>query len=56
MPTPKYCNGACNGLVIPEAEKVKEKEDLKIMFKWEKIIFFHVIVDREIFRYLKNKK
>ena len=37
-----------------KAREVKEKEKLKTTLKWEKF-FFDVILDREIFTYLKNK-
>ena len=38
-----------------KALEVEEKEELKNLLKWGKFSF-HVIVDREIFAYLKNKK
>ena len=34
--------------------EVEEKEELKNLFKWGK--FFYVILNQEIFKYLKNKK
>ena len=37
------------------ALKVKAKEELKNLLKWGKISFY-VMVDCEIFTYLKNKK
>ena len=46
---------ACTDLGIPKVGKVKEKEELKIMFIWGKFLF-DVILDRGIFTYLKNKK
>ena len=40
---------------IPKAEKVEQKEGLKIMFKW-RFFFLDIILDGEIFTYLKNKR
>ena len=45
----------CVHLGIPIAGEMKEKEELKNLLKWGKF-FFHVMVDREIFTYLKIKK
>ena len=42
-------------LDMPVAGEVEEKEELKNLLKWSKLSF-HVMVDREIFTYLKNKK
>ena len=42
-------------LDMPVAGEVEEKEELKNLLKWSKL-FFHVMIDREIFTYLKNKK
>ena len=39
---------------MPIVAKVEEKEDLKNLLKWGKFSF-HIMVDREIFTYLKNK-
>ena len=39
---------------MPIVGKVEEKEDLKNLLKWGKFSF-HIMVDREIFTYLKNK-
>ena len=36
------------------ALEVKEKEELENLLKWDKFFFF-VMVDGEIFTYLKNK-
>ena len=51
------CGYICTDLDIPIAgrKSMKEKEELKNLSKWGKF-FFYVIIDREIFSYLKNKK
>ena len=49
------CGHTCTNLGIPIAGEVEEKEELKNLLKWVKFSF-HVMVDREIFTYLKNKK
>ena len=49
------CGHTCTDLGIPIAGKVEEKEELKNLLKWGKFSFY-VMVDREIFTYLKNKK
>ena len=38
-----------------QALEIEEKEELKNLLKWGKF-YFYVMVDREIFTYLKNKK
>ena len=43
------------GLGILIAGEVEEKEELENMLKWGKFSF-HIIVDCEIFTYVKNKK
>ena len=45
----------CTDLGIPIAAEVEEKEELKNLLKCGKLSFY-VMVDREIFTYLKNKK
>ena len=45
----------CTHLGILIAEVVEEKEKLKNMLTWGEISF-HVMVDREIFTYVKNEK
>ena len=45
------CGHTCSNLAL----KVKEKEELKNLLNWGKFSFY-VIVDQEIFTYLKNKK
>ena len=42
-------------LGMPISGKVEEKEELKNLLMWGKFSF-HVMVDREIFTYLKNNK
>ena len=49
------CGRACTNLGIPIAGEVEEKEELKNLLKWGKFSFY-VMVDREIFIYLKSKK
>ena len=49
------CGHTCNDLGIPIAGEVEEKEELKNLLKWDEFSF-HVMADREIFTYLKNKK
>ena len=46
---------ACTDLVIPKAEKVEQKEQLKIRLMWGKF-FFDVFLDGEIFIYLEKKR
>ena len=56
----RYCEVVANHVPsfnsgIPIAGEVEEKEELKNLLKWGKLSF-HVMVDLEIFKYLKNKK
>ena len=51
----KISQCACTEFGIPKAEKVEQKEGLKIMFKW-RFFFLDIILDGEIFTYLKNKR
>ena len=49
------CGRTSTHLGIPITEEVEEKEELKNILKWAKFSF-HVMLDREIFTYLKNEK
>ena len=49
------CHHTCTHLGILIAGEVEEKEELKKLLMWGKFSF-HVMVDCEIFTYLKNKK
>ena len=49
------CSHICSDLVIPIAEEVGEKEKLKNLLKWDKFSIY-VMVNREMFTYLRNKK
>ena len=49
------CGHTCTHVGILIAGEVEEKEELKTLLMWVKFSF-HVIVDREIFLYVKNKK
>ena len=51
----KISPGTCIDLDISKVGEVNKKKELKTMLKWGKF-FFHLILDWEIFRYLKNKK
>ena len=45
----------CGHLGILTAGEVEKKEELKNLLMWGKFSF-HVMVDRELFTYIKNKK
>ena len=45
----------CTDLGIPIAGEVEEKKEPKNLLKWDEFSFY-VMVDREFFGYLKNKK
>ena len=49
------CGHTCTHLGISIAGEVEEKKELKNLLKWGKFSF-HVMVDHEIFTYLKNTK
>ena len=49
------CGQLCTHLGILEAGKVEEKEELKNLLMCGEYSF-HVMVDREIFIYVKNEK
>ena len=49
------CGHKCTLLGILLDGEVEEKEALKSLLMWVKF-FFHVMVDRELFAYVKNKK
>ena len=49
------CGDRCTHLGILIAEVVEEKEELKNLLTWGEFSF-HVMVDREIFTYVKNEK
>ena len=49
------CCHTCTHLGILIAGEAEEKEELKNLLMWGKFSF-HVMVDRELFRYVKNKK
>ena len=49
------CRHTCAHLGILIAGEVEEKEELKNLLLWGKFSF-HVMVHREFFTYVKNKK
>ena len=49
------CHHTCTHLGILIAGEVEEKEELKKLLMWGKFSF-HVIVDDELYTYVKNKK
>ena len=49
------CGDTCTHLGILIAEVVEEMEELKNLLTWGEFSF-HVMVDREIFTYVKNEK
>ena len=49
------CGHTCTHLGILIAGEVEEKEELKNLLMWGKFSF-HVMVDRKLFTYVKNKK
>ena len=49
------CRHICTHLSILIAGEVEEKEELKNLLMWHKFSF-HVMVDRELLTYVKNKK
>ena len=49
------CGHICTNLGIPKAREVEEKEELKNLLNWRKFPSY-VMVDGEVFTYLKNNK
>ena len=47
------CGHTCTHLAILMAREVEEKEELKNFLMWGDFSF-HVMVDRELFTYVKN--
>ena len=50
------CGHTCThlGILIAGVEKVEKKEEMKNLLMWGEFSF-HVMVDREIFTYVKNE-
>ena len=49
------CGHTCTQLGILIAREVEEKEEVKNLLMWDEF-FFHIMVDHEIFAYVKNKR